>query len=127
MSFFMHMADELDENKIVSDTIDALDESVSDIVFEDDEEANISPHTLKKLRERLKKCEIEKQEYLVGWQRSKADFVNARRKDTEEREVFAKIAGERVILELLPVVDSFEMAFARRAEWEAVPPEWRAG
>jgi molecular chaperone GrpE len=120
------MPDELDKNVISNDNTDASIEETEDIVIEE-EEVDVTPQTIKKLRDRLRKCEAEKQEYLTGWQRSKADFVNARRKEAEEREVFVKVAGERVILELLPVLDSFDMAFARRAEWEATPPEWRAG
>ena len=34
---------------------------------------------LKKLRAELEKCKEEKQEYLVGWQRCKADSINARK------------------------------------------------
>jgi molecular chaperone GrpE len=120
------MPDEFDKNGISNDNTDASVEETDDIVIEE-AEADLTPQTVRKLRDRLRKCEAEKQEYLTGWQRSKADFVNARRKEVEEREAFVKVAGERVILELLPVLDSFDMAFARRAEWEATPLEWRAG
>ncbi len=80
-----------------------------------------------KLRERLKKCQEEKQEYLSGWQRAQADFVNARRRSEIEQKEFAAFAAENLLRELLPVLDSFEMAFSQKESWEKVPPEWRAG
>lgn len=92
--------------------------------FEPEEE---TADKVKKLREKLKECEKEKQEYLDGWQRAKADFVNSRRRLEEEKAAALSKAGEEVLLEILPVVDSFEMAFADRESWEQAPSEWRKG
>ncbi len=121
------MVDNFDKKENLSDNgIEELHDSDDDIVFEDEEDT-ASPAALKKLRDRLKKSESDKQEYLAGWQRCKADFVNARRKDDLDRQLFAKRAAERFIEELLPVLDSFDMAFGNRAAWETTPKEWRLG
>lgn len=92
-----------------------------------DEEVESPAAALKKLREKLKACEAEKQEYLTGWQRAKADFVNARKVDAHEREEFARFATEKVLLDMLGVADSFEMAFAHKESWEKVDAGWRTG
>jgi molecular chaperone GrpE len=78
-----------------------------EIVF--DKEEGLNP-TLKKLREKLKKAVTEKQEYLEGWQRSKADFVNYKKDEEKRRGEIVKLIREDVITEILPILDSFNMA-----------------
>ncbi len=58
----------------------------------------------------LEKCEREKEEYLAGWQRSKADFLNYKREEMERVGEALKYAGREVILNILPALDSFELA-----------------
>lgn len=82
---------------------------------------------LKKLREKLKKVEAEKQEYLIGWQRAKADLINARKRDEEDRKEFMKFANERLIDGLIPVMESFDMAMGNKEAWEKVDKNWRVG
>lgn len=78
--------------------------------FVPEEEAEQGPALIKKLRERLKKSIEEKQEYLEGWQRARADFVNYKKEEAllyGERETQAKA---ELIEALLPALDSFELA-----------------
>ncbi len=82
---------------------------------------------IKKLREKLKKVEAEKQEYLTGWQRAKADMINARKRDDNERKDFAKFANENLINDLVPALDSFDMAMGNKETWEKVDKNWRMG
>lgn len=89
------------------------------------EEASMD--AIKKLKEKLKACEAEKQEYLTGWQRAKADLINARKRDEEERKDFIKFANERLIDGLIPVLDSFEMAMSNKDAWEKADKNWRMG
>lgn len=79
-----------------------------EIIDEEIVEENGLNDKLKKLREELKICQAEKSDYLAGWQRSKADFINARRDEEKARAEFAKYATEKVLREILPVVDSLE-------------------
>ncbi|OGF68588.1 nucleotide exchange factor GrpE [Candidatus Giovannonibacteria bacterium RIFCSPLOWO2_02_FULL_45_14] len=65
---------------------------------------------LKKMREDLKACRKEKDEHLAGWQRAKADFINARKEEEKSRETFVKFAQASVLLEFLKITDSLEMA-----------------
>lgn len=100
--------------------------SADDIVFDEDAELGDN-QVVKKLREKLKIAIEEKQTYLDGWQRDKAEFMNARKRDEEAKQEFLKFAKLNVIEDILPVVDSFDMAMANKASWEAVSAEWRAG
>lgn len=87
-----------------------MDEDIT-LEEEADDEGKITPDVLKKLREKLKKCSAEKQEYLAGWQRAKADFINARKEEEERRTSFVKFSELSVIIELLAVLDSFDEMF----------------
>ncbi len=93
-----------------------------------DEEAEMAtPQVVKNLREKLKKAVEEKQTYLNGWQKDKAEFLNARRRDEESKQEFLKFANQGIVEDLLPVFDSFDMAMSNKAAWEAISKEWRTG
>ena len=98
---------------------DTLDDSV--VAEENAQEA------IKKLRERLKKAVAEKQEYLDGWQRAKADFINSKKRTEEILRDSITLANEGLIEELLPTLQAFEMAFANKEAWEKIDKNWRVG
>jgi len=58
---------------------------------------------IKKLKERLKEAEAKAKEYLDGWQRSQADFVNLRKRDEEAKKEFMKFVSLEVVKDLIPV------------------------
>lgn len=62
------------------------------------------------LREKLKKTQNERDEYLDSLQRMKADYINARKRFEEDGKSMARYAAESVVTELLPVMDALEMA-----------------
>lgn len=82
---------------------------------------------LAKLREKLSAAEAAKAENLAGWQRAKADLVNAGRRHEEERRMFGAAGEENVIVEVLPALDAFDMAMGNREAWEKVDAGWRKG
>jgi molecular chaperone GrpE len=92
-----------EENDIEIDKSD-LDDSVVE-----EESAQVA---IKKLREKLKEAETKAKEYLDGWQRAQADFANLRRRDEEAKFEFIKFAKLALIEELIPVLDSFNIALA---------------
>lgn len=117
-------AEELEAKKTTVDQ--DSHEGSDDIVFDEDSELGDN-QVVKKLREKLKTAVEEKQQYLDGWQRDKAEFMNARKRDEEAKQEFLKFAKLNVIEDILPVVDSFDMAMANKTSWESVSAEWRAG
>jgi molecular chaperone GrpE (heat shock protein) len=74
VSFFRHILSMQDNDDVVIDT-DGFEEGGS----EEELEASASRVDAKttKLKAELEKVKKEKQEYLDGWQRAKADYVNA--------------------------------------------------
>jgi molecular chaperone GrpE len=69
-----------------------------------------------KLKEKLKKCQEDKHEYLTGWQREKADFINYKRRQEEQAGEWLKIAQAGLIKDLLPLADSLELGIRN---WES--------
>ena len=98
-----------------------------EIVFEEDISIASGQETLKKLREKLKKCVSEKQEYLEGWQRAKADFVNFRKEQEKSRKNLTDFIKQDLLLEFIALADNFEMAFANKEAWEKIDKGWRQG
>lgn len=67
---------------------------------------------VKKLRAEIASLRKEKQEYMDGWQRAKADYVNALKRFDEER-ASAKTQGlVKAVEALLPALDALERAKA---------------
>ncbi|MCR4328581.1 MAG: nucleotide exchange factor GrpE [Patescibacteria group bacterium] len=57
----------------------------------------------------LQKCERERDEYLSGWQRAKADFINYKKDEMRRFEEIAKYANTALLMDLIPVLDSFDL------------------
>ncbi|MFA6797144.1 MAG: nucleotide exchange factor GrpE [Candidatus Paceibacterota bacterium] len=97
----------------------------SDIVPE--EETESSAFLIKKLKEKIKKLEAEKTEYMDGWQRERADFINYKKRVEGEKLEIIKYSNENLVSDIIPVLDSFDMAFANKEAWEKVDKNWRVG
>ena len=52
------------------------------------------------------KCE----EYLNGWKRERADFLNYKKEEMERIGQMIKYANQELILKILPILDNFELA-----------------
>lgn len=115
-----------EDNDVVIDR-DGAPEGALDSLADEEIEPGAAPEQIKKLRKKLGVCIKEKQEYLLGWQRAKADFANARREDEERRKLTARFAAEDIVEDILPVLESFDRAFENREAWESVEKNWRIG
>ncbi len=106
------------------------DSVVSDVTYvestEDGEELPTKDIT-KKLREEIKTLRKEKEEYLTGWQRAKADYVNLQKDEENKRKEIKNFITTQLIEDLLPALDSFDMAFSNKEAWEKVDANWRNG
>lgn len=65
---------------------------------------------VKELREKLEMCERERDEYLAGWRRSKADHLNYKAEEMKRLEDVVKYGNEEIIKGMLSVLQSFELA-----------------
>ena len=82
------------------------------------DEKKIIEEKIKILEEKIKKIEEEKEnlkkqadEYLAGWQRAKADYLNLEKEVAREKEEWIKFANLEFVLNFLPILDSFDAAF----------------
>ena len=112
-----------DEEKKHDDVSIEFNDTLDDSVVAEEN----AQETIKKLREKLKKAIAEKQEYLDGWQRAKADFINSKKRTEEILRDSITLANEGLIEELLPTLQAFEMAFANKEAWEKIDKNWRVG
>jgi molecular chaperone GrpE len=58
----------------------------------------------------LEEIKRERDEYLDGWKRAKADFLNYQKDEKKRLEEFLKFVQAGLIEDLLPVLDSFDLA-----------------
>jgi molecular chaperone GrpE (heat shock protein) len=97
--------------EIVYNDLDASgspsDDVVGDAPFE---------NKIKALKSELETMRKERDDYLAGWQRAKADYVNARRDEERERDRYTKYAKESVLQEFLGLADSLDMALRHGAD-----------
>ena len=82
---------------------------------------------IKKLKERVKLLEKEKQDNLNGWMRSQADYKNREIQIQKDMNDWGDRAVKKFAEELLIVLDTYDSARSNRKAWEAVDSNWRAG
>ncbi len=117
--------DDKDEVKIMPNDTES-DEIVYDTNVDSDNLTD-PKEKITKLKEKIKKLEAEKAEYMDGWQRERADFVNFKKRSEEEKRDYIRFANENLLEEMLTVLESFDMAFMNKEQWNSVPENWRVG
>jgi molecular chaperone GrpE len=75
--------------------------------------------TKAELQERIEALERERDEYLDSLQRLKAEFDNYRKRVMREQESLVTHAHERLVKELLPVLDDLERALEAASKHDA--------
>ncbi len=68
------------------------------------------------MRQMLAEEQKKAAEYLESWQRSRADFMNLKRRTENERLTLNAEAREKLLMKVLPVVDDFERALQHLPE-----------
>ena len=73
--------------------------------------------------DRLAALEAERDEAIDRWKRAAADFDNFRKRAARERDEYVTLANERLVKELLPILDDLERALAAVGEHEEATVE----
>lgn len=77
------------------------------------EDKKVAEDTAKKpeptTEEKLAACEKQRDEYLGGWQRARADFLNYKKDEIKRFEELARFSSEDILKELIGVLDSFDL------------------
>lgn len=63
----------------------------------------------------------ERDEYLAGWKRAQADYLNLQKESEKARTEYAKYATENCLERLLPAIDQFEIAMKFQPPLDMVP------
>jgi len=67
---------------------------------------------IESLKKALAEAKAEAEANLAGWQRAQADLINYKRRNEQEKEEIGKFANSVLMLNLLPILDDMERAFA---------------
>ncbi len=99
---------------------------------EDKKEAEISKMPaaaeMKKLSAELEECKKKTEEYLGGWKRTQADFVNYKKRQEEALDEWIIFSKTNLMAELLPVLDSFDTALkSKPASLDEEGKKWVEG
>ena len=73
--------------------------------------------------DQLAALEAERDEAIDRWKRAAADFDNFRKRAARERDEYVTLANERLVKELLPILDDLERALAAVGEHEEATVE----
>lgn len=94
---------------------DDTKENIEDAEFVPDEETVSieAQKKLKKLKDDIIKCHTEKQEYLDGWQRAKAELINYKKDEGKRMEEVGQFVRLRLVEDILPALDSFDLALGK--------------
>ena len=88
-------------------------------------EEEVSSDKIKTLRDKLKACESEKKAMLDEQQRQRADFLNSKRRNVEQLVRDRERITERILLDFLPLLDSFDTAL--QGEDNTYTDAWKKG
>lgn len=75
------------------------------------------------LKKKIEDLEKRNEEYLNGWKRAKADYINYKKEVEEDKREVVGFAFASVVMKFLPVYDNLETAFKhvpdelKNAEW----------
>lgn len=85
--------------------------------MEENENKNLNSDTsdnseIETLKEKLIQAEKIRDEYLSGWQRAKADFINYKKEELGRLEEIGKYGLEDLIYELINIMDNFDLSLS---------------
>ena len=111
-----------DDVEITNDTDTNTEHDPELFEIENDED-----NKLKTLKLKLKESEEKNRDLLEELQRSKADFLNGKRRLEEERVRDKSRQTISHVEKLLPMADSFYLATLDKNTWEKSDEKWRKG
>ena len=65
---------------------------------------------IEELKKELENAKAKCQDYLNGWKRERADFLNYKKDEIERISQLAKYANEELILKIIPILDNIYLA-----------------
>ena len=84
------------------------------------------PTEIEQLQKDLADSKAKCEEYLNGWKRERADFINYKKSESEKMGELVKYANEDIILKIIPILDNIYLAEAHIPE-ELKKHKWIEG
>ena len=81
---------------------------------------------VEKLSQALAEEKAKAEGYLANWQRAQADYINYKQHSEQEKDEMRKFANSAFALNLLPILDDLERAFASLPP-DSEAPSWLEG
>lgn len=95
---------------------------MSEVKENKEEELPTQEETINELKNEIEKLKKEKDKYFAGWQRAKADLLKFQRLMEEKQNLIVDLASAELMKELLPVLDSFDLALGNLNEKDLETP-----
>jgi molecular chaperone GrpE len=76
----------------------------------DNPENDLPEPTVADLAKQVEEVTAQRDEYLSGWQRAKADFINYKKEEMKKLEDVARYGNADLIKDLISVMDNFDLA-----------------
>ncbi len=105
-------------------------ENEQERVWEESEIGEIEEHigdSLKVLKSKLKESEGARAKLMEDLQRARADFLNSRRRIEEQSVRDVERVTNNFLIDLLPLLDSFDTALSHKESIEKLDPVWQKG
>lgn len=97
-----------DNDDVVLERDGAEEDGMSEVELEEQESR--ADTKLSKIKSELERAKTERQEYMDGWQRAKADYVNALRRFEEEKAEAKQAGMVKSARAFIAVIDSLKRA-----------------
>lgn len=68
------------------------------------------------LEKRLEECQKQSEEYLNGWKRARADYLNFRNEEADRAAVLGSLVREEAAVQILPLLDNFNLVESKLPE-----------
>ncbi|MCD6400637.1 MAG: nucleotide exchange factor GrpE [Anaerolineales bacterium] len=126
-----HVEDEInshiDEEEIIEvEGVEVEPSFEESIETEEQIEEETIPEDIEKLKSALHEAHLKSGEYLDGWQRARAEFINYKKRVERDRQQRQQEAVGSIVLKILPVVDDIERALKSRPQ-DGNGAEWAEG
>lgn len=87
---------------------------------------DVQPSSLPVQLEEMESLKKQAADYLAGWQRAKADYLNLKRDSEKEKNQLLQVASAALVLEILPIYDHLKLAI-KHIPREQQDTEWTKG
>ncbi len=78
------------------------------MIFGKKEEIDKLKREIENLKKEIEEEKKKSKQYLAGWQRAKADYINREKEIERERSEWIEFANLELILKILPIYENFE-------------------